>query len=303
MDLLTLASSLWLQTHTLKLQDLELIRAYQLDSEKDWVNILSNESLKQYLLNKPNWFEQAKKDIALLEAKRIRYLHYFSDGYPDRFLTIDTPPLFFTYIGSLQPLQSTCLTVVGTRDPSLDACVWIETYLQDVLRKHNITTVSGAAIGVDQMSHSLAVFCKRSTIAILPSGLGSIYPQNFERQIEHVLGTGGAVLSEYPYEQFMRKHHFYQRNRLLASLGQALLVVEAKRKSGSLITARYALDMGRDVLVLPSSPFEENKLGTLDLLYDGALPVRDDLDLIGYLGPYFAKSKKGYGHKQDIGGP
>jgi DNA processing protein len=101
----------------------------------------------------------------------------------------------------------------------------------------------------------------------------------------------------------MLKHHFHQRNRLIAILGQVLFVVEAKRKSGSLITAKYAMDYGKDVLILPSSPMEENKVGTLDLLFDGALPIRDDIDLIQYLRPNLTNAVNSDYYKYEIGKP
>ncbi|MCB0349441.1 MAG: DNA-protecting protein DprA [Bdellovibrionales bacterium] len=303
MDLLTMASALWLETHTLKLSDLELIVKHKIYNEKDWFGVLSNQALKDYLRSHPHWQQEDKKQIDQLYKHKISYVNYFSEDYPESLLNIDSPPLFFTYIGSIQALQNPSLTVVGTRDPSLDACHWLETYFYQLVKTYKITVVSGAAIGIDQMAQSIATYCKCPTVAILPSGLGNVYPQCFEKQIEEILSTRGAVVSEYPFLQAMRKHHFYQRNRLIACLGMALLVVEAKRKSGSLITAKYALEMGRDVMVIPSSPFEKNRLGTLDLLFDGALPVRDTFDLVGYLEPNLTKSKKSDNHEQCIRNP
>ncbi len=294
---------LWQKTHLLKLQDIECIYKYQLTSENDWLSLLQNQKLKEYLSYRTHWLTEVKLQMDTLQKENIKVCHYYSEDYPKPFKNMDTPPLFLSYRGDLKSLNLPCLSIVGTRDPSQDACKWMETYLYQVVKGHRFTVISGAAMGIDRYAHSIANICKRPTIAILPSGIANIYPKVFESEVEEVLSNGGALISEYECYQTMQKHHFYQRNRLIAALGNLLLVVEAKRKSGSLITAKYAMSMGKDILVLPSSPLDTDKLGTLDLLFDGAFPVRDDLDLLSYLAPYLTKSIKGYNDKDAVSHP
>ena len=156
----------------------------------------------------------------------------------------------------------------------------MEHYFDMFLKTSQSVTVSGAAFGVDQLVHRLSVRNALPTIAFIPSGLGKIYPYRFKNDIEEILIARGSVMSEFLPNQEMKKHHFERRNRLISALSEVLFIVEARRKSGSLITARLALSQNKTLCILPSSPMQAQNLGNLDLLFDGAHPIRDDEDLL-----------------------
>ena len=132
---------------------------------------------------------------------------------------------------------------------------------------------------MDQKAHMISLRAGKPTVALLPSGLSRIYPTSFADWVEEVVATGGALLSEYEDERFMQKHFFAQRNRLISGLGCATLVIEARRRSGTLLTAHEALDQHRPVWVLPGHPMDPAFQGSLDLLTEGGAVIRDATDL------------------------
>ncbi len=203
--------------------------------------------------------------------------HYL---YPESFLNIDRPPKLLTYLGAPAWLSMNRISVVGSRDMSGESRQWMELYFDRFLKKTGAVTVSGAAFGIDQLVHRLSIRNFLPSIAFLPSGLSQIYPRRFIYDIEYLIEANGAVISEFLPNVEMKKHHFERRNRLISGLCKVLFVVEARRKSGSIMTARLALTQGRTLCVLPSSPIQTNNLGNLDLLFDGAHPLRDEIDLI-----------------------
>ncbi len=121
-----------------------------------------------------------------------------------------------------------------------------------------------------------------NTVVVVPSGLGCLYPDTLKEWITPVLNQGGCFLSEYAFEQKMHKHLFHHRNRLIAALGKATLLVEARKRSGTLITAHQAIQLGRPLWVVPGHPHDPHFSGSLDLLSEGAVMIRDAQDLSMY---------------------
>ncbi len=175
------------------------------------------------------------------------------------------------------------LGIVGSRSPTAAALAWMDAHLPPVLSNPGVYSISGGARGVDQKAHALSLRVGCPTVAFLPSGLARIYPAEFIAWADAVVASGGALVTEYPPSEPMRKCHFHRRNRLIARLGAVCLVAEAARKSGTLITARYAKEAGVPVAVLPASPLEPKAMGSLDLLFEGAQPLRDARDLGEFL--------------------
>lgn len=230
----------------------------------------------------PNYFklaEKAKLTLDMLEKEGISWMHPLSPQYPPYLLQISDPPVFLNYRGSPAWLKHQCLSVVGSREPSQIGVSWLEEHLRTFLKTVPRVIVSGAARGIDQAAHSVALRSGRPTIAFLPSGLDNYYPNDFKYWMPEIIETGGAVISEYLPDEAMRSRHFHRRNRLIVGLSQLLLVVEAKRRSGSRMSAGLALNFGRDVAVVPGSPLDPQYGGNLDMLYEGAFLVRDATDL------------------------
>ena len=223
--------------------------------------------------------EKAKITLDSFSKNGISWMHPFSPQYPHYLLYIDDPPVFLTYRGSPAWLKLKTLSVVGSREPSVIGISWLEEHLSAYVKKSPRVIVSGAARGIDQAAHSVALRAGVPTVAFLPSGIDNFYPKDFKFWLPEIIETGGAVVSEYLPDQPMLSRHFHRRNRLIVGLSQILLVVEAKRRSGSRMSAGLALNSGRDVAVVPGSPLDPQYGGNLDLLYNGAYLVRDSEDL------------------------
>lgn len=202
-------------------------------------------------------------------------------GYPALLAECaDRPPFLFVR-GDLKHLETTTLSIVGTRKPSLDgqrAAAEFSAGAADAA----ICVVSGLALGIDGIAHDAALRAGGTTIAVLPCGIDRIYPYR-HRDLAKRVARGGALVSEFPLGTPPRKHHFHRRNRTLSGLSMATLVIEAGRPSGTLLTASSAADQGRDVLVLPWSIYHPTGAGCRYLLADGAMLMQSVEDLWAYL--------------------
>jgi DNA processing protein len=227
-------------------------------------------------------FAKAIDDLGRLQNKGVQFTFPGDSFYPASFLYMPGAPLLLSFLGHPCWTTGRLLAVVGSRDLSTLSNSWMEQSLADFLRLEKAVIVSGGARGVDQLAHQLAMRNHRPTVVVVPSGLGNLYPKNLEPWQTRVVDGGGCFLSEYDYPQEMRKHFFHDRNRLIAGLGVMTLLVEARRRSGSLLTAQKTLQLGKSVLVVPGHPSDSSHLGNLDLLADGATPIRDAQDLCMY---------------------
>ena len=199
--------------------------------------------------------------------------------YPFSFLQLNEVPFLLHLEGSPIWLGLPGLSVVGSREPSDESLQWLEENLAPFIEKTPSFTVSGGARGVDQRVHRISLRKNIPTVAFLPAGLNQLYPETLYEIRDLILYTGGALVSEFDPDQRMAKHHFAQRNRLIAAMGELTLVIEAKRRSGTLLTAKAAIEQGRPLLVLPTHPLDRLGQGGLDLICEGATPIRDEADL------------------------
>jgi DNA processing protein len=171
------------------------------------------------------------------------------------------------------------LAIVGSREPSDLSRLWMDRHLGEFFRSQACFSVSGGARGVDQKAHLLSLLANRPTVVLVPSGLQCIYPQSLKELERDILAQGGAFLSEYEDDRRMQKHYFAQRNRLISGLACATLIIEARLKSGTLLTAQEAVEQHKPVWVLPGHPLDPMMQGSLELLIAGATPVQDARDL------------------------
>jgi len=223
-----------------------------------------------------------QKEPAPFDDQHVGRLRYGEASYPEEFKLLTDPPLVFSYLG--QPIwMKEKIAIVGSRHPSQKTLWWLRKELGSLLTKYNLVSVSGGAIGVDQLAHQASVDLKMPTIAILPSGIRNIYPKNFTSLSDEILNNGGCILSEFQDQLSVRKHHFSHRNRLIAALGKVSVIVEAREKSGTSITAHRALEMGKDLFVVPGHPLDESFHGSLQLLKMGAHIMTESADLSYWL--------------------
>ncbi|SMX22700.1 DNA-processing protein DprA [Boseongicola aestuarii] len=202
-----------------------------------------------------------------------------SPAYPDRLADItDAPPILWT-IGNPDYLARPTIAIVGARNASSLGTRTARRLAAD-LGAAGFAIVSGLARGVDTAAHIAAL--DTGTIAVMAGGVDVIYPKE-NTVLAQEIAEKGCRISEIPIHETPTAHHFPRRNRLVSGLAQAVVVVEAAAKSGSLITARTALDQGRDVLAVPGHPFDARASGCNMLIRDGATLVRSAQDVIDTL--------------------
>jgi DNA processing protein len=209
----------------------------------------------------------------------------FSDyDYPKLLKNIYNPPPLFYYKGNLNIDWDYSLSVVGSRKMTSYGEKVITKFIP-ILIQNNIAIISGLAIGIDSMAHKISLDNNGKTIAILGSGLNyyNIYPACNRDLVDKIIKNNGLVISEFPLNTPAFPYNFPQRNRIIAGLSKATLIIEANQKSGSLITAKYALEEGREVLSIPADIFNEVYNGNNELIKEGAAVVNkidDILDLL-----------------------
>lgn len=212
--------------------------------------------------------------------KNIHLLFPGDENYP-KILSqhIEKLPVFSVQ-GKWPSLSSIFLAVVGCRQPSGDSLKWLRQELPEALKKENLVLISGAARGIDQIAHEMALTCKVPTLAFLPCGIDHTYPESFLRLKQQVLDDGGAVVSGFAPWEKMTKVFFHRRNKWMVSLADLVFVVESHRGGGSWLSGRLALEQGVPVTALPVHPLSEWGLGNNDLLYcNQAEMIRDGSDL------------------------
>ena len=203
------------------------------------------------------------------------------DDYPVQLREINDPPERLYLRGTLPPEGTKYLTVVGSRRMSQ--------YAQDVidhliagLAGYPIAIVSGLALGTDGHAHRVAMKHGLTTVALPGSGLGDsvLYPHSHRPLAKQIIDAGGALLSEYPDTEKTHIHYFPARNRIMAGMSDAVLIIEAGVKSGTLITARLATEYNRELLIVPHSIFAEGGAGGHVFMRIGAAPVRTASDIL-----------------------
>lgn len=205
---------------------------------------------------------------------------YGDRDYPAQLLNWPAAPAALWYRGRPSWKQVDFMSVVGSRNPSPSSIEWMNWQLGKLLHDLPIGIVSGGARGIDQRAHLLAIQASRPTLALMPVGMMHRYPPAFAAYEDAIIESGGAVVSPFAPRQMIFKSNFAYRNYVIAALSPVTLIVEARRRSGTMITAQAAGDLGKEVAVVPTSPVNTTGLGNLDLIADGAKMARDALDLV-----------------------
>lgn len=218
----------------------------------------------------------------LLDKHLITPILSTSDSYPPLLREISDRPFLIYVRGDSEVLKTPVhLSCVGTRKMTSYAEQIIPQILRE-LRNREICITSGLALGVDAHVHKTALGLHLKTIAVLGGGLDALEPMANRKLGESILAAG-CLVSEYPPEVRPQKHHFLARNRIIAGLSQATVVIEGKKSSGALVTARYALTYGRDVGAVPGAINLETSEGPHSLLRDGAWPITESDDIVRML--------------------
>jgi DNA processing protein len=219
----------------------------------------------------PDWLTQeamtlAEKELAFIEKHGIGLYYYKDANYPYRLAQCVDAPLLLYSKGAVDVNPKHAVSIVGTRMPSERGKDWCRRLVLDLAAKvPDLTIISGLAYGIDVTAHRAAIEAGIPTIIIPAHGLDRIYP-SVHRQVAVQALDNGGILTEYSCGTEPERFNFVARNRIVAGLADALVVVESKQKGGSLITADMAVDYGRDVFAMPGRPDDECSAGCNDLI-------------------------------------
>lgn len=242
----------------------------------------------QKLTSRPDSsLDHARRELDALRAKGFEALALTDASYPRLLKMALDPPLVLTLWGQLATSDGLSLAIVGSRRATRYG-LEMAAGLAGELAWAGLTIVSGLARGIDGAAHRGALEKQGRTIAILGSGLSNIYPSEHRRLAERI-AENGAVLSEFATGEPPRARNFPRRNRILTGMTLGTIVVEAALKSGSLISARHALEQNREVFAVPGPARAENSAGVHALIRDGATLVTDARDVVQELRPEIRK--------------
>ncbi|MCS7179491.1 MAG: DNA-processing protein DprA [Anaerolineae bacterium] len=218
------------------------------------------------------------QELRRVMAMGAHILTWEDEEYPRLLAEIPDPPPILYVRGELKPEDAWAVAVVGTRRASTYGRE-VTRRLVAVLAQSGVTIVSGLARGIDAVAHQTALEAGGRTIAVLGCGIDRVYPPE-HRELARRIATQGALVTEYPPGTPPEPGNFPPRNRIISGLSLGVLITEAGRDSGALITADYAAEQGRDVFAVPGSILSAGCAGTNRLIQDGAKPVLDAADIL-----------------------
>lgn len=211
-----------------------------------------------------------------LNTNDCKLLFYIDQNYPSAFKQlVDAPPVLI-YKGKIDLLQRKCISIVGSRQATLASMQFAKKIAHELGLAGQIV-VSGLAAGIDTQAHQGSLFT--GTISILGCGLNVIYPSE-NTQLFHDIAEKGLLLSEFPFNYPVKRDSFPKRNRLITALSWGCIIVEADIKSGSMITAQYALEQGKELFAVPGHPMDPHSKGCNALIKNGAALIEDLNDVL-----------------------
>lgn len=249
-------------------------------------NLLKIPDIGQTLANNivhTNVLPLAEKEIEFIEKNNIRVIFYLDEEYPERLKhCIDAPILLYTK-GELSLNQRKVLSIVGTRkatDEGVSFCTSLVSALAD--RGHNPIIVSGLAYGIDATAHKAALDNNLATVAVLGHGLDIIYPAS-HKSLANKIMDNGLLITDFPSKSKRDKNNFVKRNRIIAGLSDATIVVESGEKGGALITADIANSYNRDVFAVPGRVMDTHSKGCNQLIKTNKAALLEKVEDIEYL--------------------
>jgi DNA processing protein len=225
--------------------------------------------------------EEAMREIAVAQKLGVTFVALGEPDYPPRLQMIDDAPPLLTIRGNIAALAMPMVAIVGSRNASGAGLKFTQRIARE-LGEAGFAVVSGLARGIDAAAHAASL--ATGTIAVLAGGQDRVYPAEHSSLLDAIL-PAGVALSEMPLGYEPRGRDFPRRNRLISGLSLGVVIVEAAKRSGSLITARFALEQGREVFAVPGSPLDPRAEGTNGLIKQGATPVTETADVVSVLAP------------------
>jgi len=230
------------------------------------------------------------REWAATERHGARLLFLGEPAFPAALATIHDPPPVLTVLGDTDLLDMPAVAIVGSRHASGNGRTLTRTVAHE-LAAGGYTVVSGLARGIDTAAHEGAVTAPGRTIAVIATGIDQVYPEQ-NAELAARIAACGLLVTERPFGAEPRAAAFPARNRIIAGLSLGVLVVEAAIRSGSLVTARLALEQGREVMAVPGSPLDERHRGTNQLIKDGAVLIEDAADVRAVIDPLIMRRER-----------
>jgi DNA processing protein len=224
---------------------------------------------------------EAEREIAALAKIGGRMIASCESGYPQGLAAMDTPPPLISVLGHPHLLKKEMVAIVGARNASALARKFADTLSRE-LGFAGLVVASGLARGIDAAAHEAALAV--GTVAVVAGGVDIIYPPENER-LYATIKNQGVIVSEMRLGEAPQARHFPRRNRIISGLSRGVVVVEAAERSGSLITAQYALEQGREIFAVPGSPLDPRARGANRLIREGASVTESADDILSVLRP------------------
>ena len=215
--------------------------------------------------------------VLMEEFKEFDSISIMDPEYPEELLWMHNPPVLLFYSGNIDLLKHPKIAVVGSRSCSHTGIQSVEKIINEL--NNELIVVSGLAKGIDAAAHYAAIRNGGKTIGVIGTGLDVFYPRS-NKQLQKYMSGSHLVLTEYGPGQSPQKHHFPERNRIIAGLSRAVIVAEARMRSGSLITCERAMEEGRDVFAIPGSILDGRSDGCHHLIQEGAKLVTSGKDVL-----------------------
>jgi len=241
-------------------------------------------------LNASQLLDQAAAELEFIDKHEIAALGIGDDNYPQRLKHCQDGPLVLYFKGDANLNPNRAISIVGSRKATVKGKQFCEKLIED-LAAHQPTIISGLAFGIDICAHQAALELGLPTLAVLGSPLSQIYPQQHQKYAERMLENGGWI-SDYPSNAPLIPSNFAERNRIVAGMSDATIVIESKKKGGSMITAGLANDYNRDVFALPGRPDDELSSGCNHLIKSQQAALIESAKDIEYQLNWEKKSRK-----------
>ncbi|MDO8442706.1 MAG: DNA-processing protein DprA [bacterium] len=254
-----------------------------LNSDYRKIKALKTKSWEDAWLSIKNGFPEIdpQKEFEKIDKSGIKLILDDEEDFPKNLKEMPWPPLAIYIQGALEPIQS--IAIVGTRKVTPHGKLLAKQIAKE-LSQSGIQIISGLAMGVDESAHSGALEGSGKTVAVLPTGLGNIYPRQNYALSQKIIKSGGALVSEFHFDYKPYISSFIQRNRIVSALSLAAIIIEAPERSGALATARFAIEQNREVLVVPGPADHPNYKGSHKLIREGAGLVTCASDILEDLG-------------------
>ncbi len=252
-----------------------------LTNEKELLSIPGINKRIAQAINSAECFDAVEKELKFIEKNKIKVLLLDHSNFPSRLKFYDTLPTVLYFMGEGNVNCHRTIGIVGTRKPSKDGVLMTEKLVEQSIY-YESTIISGLAYGVDTLAHKNSIKFGIPTIGVLGHGLDMMYPLENRKLAESMLENGGLI-TEFGIDTKPDRVNFPMRNRIIAALSDALIVVESKRKGGSIISAEYSNEFNKDVFAVPGKPFEENAQGCNALIKTHKAHLLESMDDVGYI--------------------